>query len=144
MKLTEKQKAFADYYIECLNATEAYQKAYDCKRTTADTRGHKLLGNARIKQYIEERMSSKESERVASQDEVLNFLTSIMRGEVKEEFPLGTGMGAQELVLKDVSAKDRLKAAELLGKRYALFTEKTELTGEVGVRIVDDIQDDVE
>ena len=79
------------------------------------------------------------NEKIADVQEVLEYLTAVMRGEQKEQVALFTGEGMQKLVQKDVSAKDRLKAAELIGKRYGLFTEKMELQGSTTVCIVDDI-----
>ena len=78
-RLTEKQKAFADYYIESLNATESYKIAYNCSYNTARTNGARLLANANIKEYIDEVMSAKNESRIASQDEILQKLTDIAR-----------------------------------------------------------------
>lgn len=149
MKLTEKQKAFCDYYIESLNATESYKKAYRCnKQSTAEVNGSKLLSNAKVKNYIDERMKQLESNRIAKAEEVLAFLTSSLRGEIEEEVVStesdGEGGIRPTIVKKQISAKDRIKCAELLGKRYALFTEKVNLDGNVGVTIIDDIGDDIE
>ena len=84
-KLNKKQKAFADYYIESLNATESYVKAYECSYNTARTNGARLLANANIKRYIDEVMSAKDESRIASQDEILQILTDIARGVTEEE-----------------------------------------------------------
>lgn len=112
-KLTPKQKAFADYYIELGNATEAYIKAgYNKKGARANSA--RLIANDSIKQYIDERLSKIEDARIAKGEEVLQYLTKVMRGEEKDQFGL------------DASLQDRTKAAELLGKRYRLFTEKIE------------------
>ena len=87
--------------------------------------------DSELKKYIEERMAEKEKKLIASQDEVLKYLTSVMRGESQstELVVEGTGDGCSEArtILKEPSEKDRLKAAELLGKRYGLYTEKVEL-----------------
>ncbi|HJF35085.1 MAG TPA: terminase small subunit [Clostridium perfringens] len=144
MKLTIKQKAFADYYIELGNATEAYKRAYkSCKSdNVARTNSSRLLTNANIKQYIDEKMKEIESERIAKAEEVLAFLSASLRGEVLEEVVSTEsveGMIKPVILKKQLSAKDRIKAAELLGKRYALFTEKVDLEGNVGVTIIDDI-----
>jgi phage terminase small subunit len=143
VKLTENQKRFADYYIETGNASEAYLKAgYKVKSAdVAKVNASRLLTNANVKQYIDEMIASKDEDRIAKQDEVLEFLTKVLRGEIKVEIPLGEGMGAQTLVMKELAGKDRLKAAELLGKRYTLWTDKTQLEGTLGVQIVDDIND---
>lgn len=141
MKLTIKQKAFADYYIELGNATEAAIKAgYNEK--SARFVGSENLTKPNIKSYIEERMKQIESERIAKAEEVLAFLSSSLRGEVLEEVVSTEtidGMIKPVILKKQLSAKDRIKAAELLGKRYALFTEKVDLEGNVGVTIIDDI-----
>lgn len=140
MKLTEKQKRFADYYIELGNATEAARKAgYSSK--TAKSIGQENLTKPDIKTYIKERLNEKDAERIASQDEILEFLTAVMRGEKTEQIPVGIGEGAQELEDKDPYLKDRVKAAELLGKRHSMWTDKVDMVGNVGVRIVDDIGD---
>ena len=141
MKLNIKQKAFADYFIETGNAYQSAIKA-GYSKSYAQTHVYKLLENARIKSYIEERMKEIESERIAKAEEVLAFLSASLRGEVLEEV-ISTetvdGMIKPVILKKQLSAKDRIKAAELLGKRYALFTEKVDLEGNVGVTIIDDI-----
>lgn len=142
MSLSEQQKRFADYYIETGNATQSYLKAgYKAKGKSAEVNASRLLGNAKVKEYVDGLISKKDSERIAKQDEVLEFLTDVMRGKVKEEFPLGLGMGEQELVKKELDGKDRIKAAELLGKRYAMWTDKQQIDGAVGVQIIDDLGD---
>ena len=144
MKLTEKQKAFCDYYIESLNATESYKRAYKItKQSTAETNASRLLSNAKVKTYIDEKLKEIQSNRIAKAEEVLAFLSSSLRGEIDEEVVAsesdGEG-GIKPIILKkQLSAKDRIKAAELLGKRYALFTEKVDLEANVGVTIIDDI-----
>ncbi|MCP1147382.1 MULTISPECIES: terminase small subunit [Bacillus] len=140
MKLTEKQKRFADYYIELGNATEAARKAgYSSK--TAKSIGQENLTKPDIKSYIKERLNEKDAERIASQDEILEFLTAVMRGEKTEQIPVGLGEGAQQLEDKDPYLKDRVKAAELLGKRHAMWTDKQQLDGAVPVMIVNDLDD---
>lgn len=142
MKLTPKQKAFADYYIELGNATEAAIKAGYSKKTAKEV-GYENLTKPHIKNYIEERMKEIESDRIAKAEEVLAFLSSSLRGGVLEEVVAaesdGVGGVKPVIVKKQLSAKDRIKAAELLGKRYALFTEKVDLDGNLEVTIIDDI-----
>ena len=138
MKLTEKQKRFIDYYIETGNATEAARKA-GYKGKNLDVIGSQNL--VKLRTYIEERMKQKQSERIASQDEVLEFLTRVMRGQEIEEVVGFTESGPVK-EKKTPSTKDRVKAAELLGKRYALFTEKVNVNGNIGVVIIDDIKAD--
>lgn len=140
--LTEKQKRFADFYIETANATESYKKAgYSyTSENIAGVEGHKLLKHPKILPYIQEKVSAKDKARIASQDEVLEFLTSVMRGDITEKIPVLIGGGVQELMENKPAAQVRKSAAELLGKRYRLFTDNVNVSGEVGVRIVDDIK----
>lgn len=118
---TEKQKRFIDYYIETGNATEAARLA-GYKGNNLNRIGSENL--SKLDTLIQEKLAQKDAERIASQDEVLAYLSAVMRGELTEETPILCGEGCQELVEKDIGAKDRIKAAELLGKRYGLFTDK--------------------
>lgn len=139
MKLTEKQKRFADYYIETGNLTEAAVKAGYSKKT-ARVIGQENLLKPAIKGYIDKKLEAMQDERTASAKEVLEFLTKSMRGEIKEEVVVveGTGDGTSEArtVKKQIGLRDRIKSAELLGKRYRLFTDKVEVEGAVPVVIV--------
>lgn len=140
--MKEQQKRFADYYIESGNATDSYKRAgYKAKGKSIEVNASKLLRNPKVSEYIAKVMASKDKERIASQDEILTYLTMVMRGDMKEETLRGLGKGFQEIENIDVSAKDRIKAAELLGKRYALWTDKQQLEGNVGVTIVDDLDE---
>ena len=120
---------FADEYIINLNATQSYLIAYpEVTYNTARTEGSKLLAEPNIKNYIDEQMAKKQDERIMKQDEILMLLTAIARGEATEQTLKGEGQGYQILVDKDISAKDRLKALELLGKRYGTFAEKIDVS----------------
>ena len=125
-KLNEKQKAFADYYIESLNATESYKKAYNCSYNTARTNGARLLANANIKEYIDEVMSAKNESRIASQDEILQILTDIARGVTEEEVVQFSQLGEELRTTRKPTIKDRMRASELLGKRYRMWVDKVE------------------
>lgn len=126
-ELNEKQKAFCDHYIKTLNATEAAILAGYSKKT-ARSIGAENLTKPYIKDYIELQLAKMEEARIADATEVLQYLTGVMRGEIKDQFDL------------DASLQDRTKAAELLGKRYKLFIDKQEITGKVeGVTILNDI-----
>lgn len=128
-KLTLKQQRFADEYIISGNATESYLKAgyANQSRKSAEANARKLLANYSVKNYIDERLKKIESAKTASQQEVIEYLSSVMRGEQTEQILKGLGMGEQKIIDIDVSAKDRIKAAELLGKRYRMWTDKQEL-----------------
>ncbi|EGO8065816.1 terminase small subunit [Enterococcus faecalis] len=135
MRMTEKQKRFCDFYIETGNATQAAIKAGYSKKT-ANRIATENLSKLVIKQYIDERLAELKNERTADAQEVLEYLTAVMRGEYKEATLIGVGEGAQAVVDIDVGAKDRLKAAELLGKRHALFTDKVDLqTGDIVIKV---------
>ncbi|MDN4085955.1 terminase small subunit [Paenibacillus polymyxa] len=141
MKLNENQKRFADYYIETGNGVDAYRKAgYKAKSdATMRTNASKLLTNPNVRAYIDDKIAQKDDERVAKQDEILQFLTKVMRGEHTEQIPVGKGEGYFELEDKDTYVKDRVKAAELLGKRYAMWTDRQQVDAVMGVQIVDDV-----
>lgn len=129
---------FADEYIISLNATQAYRKAYpEASYDTAKTEGSRLLTKPNIKAYINEQMAKKQDERIMKQDEILMLLTAIARGEQTEQTLKGEGNGYQVLVDKDIGAKDRLKALELLGKRYGTFTEKIDVSVGKSEKLVD-------
>ncbi len=140
-KLTDKQRIFANEYLVDLNATRAYKKAYSsCKKDeTARVNGSKLLTNTNVKNYIDEQLKKIEDESIADAAEVMKYLTKVMRNEVTEEVVVvegeGEGCSSARVVKKDMSAKDRNKAAELLGKRYRLFTDKVEVEGDIPVVI---------
>ena len=136
--LTLKQQRFADEYIISGNATQAAMLAGYSKKT-ARSIGQENLTKPDIKKYIDERLEELESSKIAKQDEVLQYLTSIMRGLETEQTLRGMGEGMQAIDDIEVSAKDRIKAAELLGKRYAMWTEKQEVTGDIAVTFIDDI-----
>ncbi len=146
-ELTDKQMIFANEYLVDLNATRAYKKAYPKvkKDSVAAVNGNRLLRNAKVKNYIDEQLKKIEDESIADAVEVMKYLTAVMRNEIKEEVVVvegeGEGCSSARIVKKDISAKDRNKAAELLGKRYRLFTEKVEVEGVQQVQIVDDIDD---
>jgi len=141
VKLSLKQKAFSDYYIELGNATEAYIKAgYKVKsRSIAEVEGCKLLRNPKVAEYIAERLKQIEDSRIADAAEVLRYLTSVLRGESQSEIVViegdGDGYSSAKHVKKAPDEKERLKAAELIGKRYGIYTEKLNVTSAIPVVI---------
>ena len=138
MTMTDKQQIFADEYLKDLNGTRAYKVAYPNvkKDSSAATAAGRLLRNVEVKAYIDEQLEKMHDERSADAKEVIEFLTSIMRGEKTEQSLIGVGEGAQAVIDMDVGAKDRIKAAELLGKRHALFTDKVDLqTGDIVIKV---------
>ena len=146
-KLTAKQKRFCDEYLISLNATQAAIKAGYSKKT-AYSIGEQNLKKVEIKKYIEERMAEKDSKLIADQDEVLKYLTSVMRGESQSEVVVveggGNGYSEARPILKYPDEKERLRAAELLGKRYGLYTEKVEQAVDMELNISVDYGDNEE
>ena len=124
--LTLKQKQFADEYIRTGNA---YQSAINVgySEKYAKARSHKMLENVGINQYIDENLEIIQKESIAEADEIMRYLTRVLRGEEKEEILVYVGDGMQEIQTIQPSAKDRIKAAELLGKRYRMWTDKHEV-----------------
>lgn len=131
-KLSIKQKRFADEYIISGNA---YQSAIKAGYSKNYSKGNvvKLLENVSVKAYIDERLAEINNRKIADQQEVLEYLTSVMRGEVTEPLTVLDGDGYQRVIDAAPSVATRNKAAELLGKRYRIFTEKqeVEVTGQV-------------
>lgn len=146
-RLTEKQKRFADYYIETGNAAKAAEKAGYSKKT-ARFIGAENLTKPNISEYINARLEQLEDERIADAKEVLEYLTAVMRGETDEEVVVVENVGdytsEARIVEKQAGIRERNRAAELLGKRYSLFTDKLDLDANVGVTIVDDISSDAD
>ena len=130
MKLTPKQKAFCDYYIQTGNASEAARKAGYSKKTAKEI-GTENLSKPHLSAYISERMAEIDKARVADADEVIRFYTSVMRGEIKDQFGL------------DASLADRLKAGDSLMKRYAAAADKNKSTMEKLDNLLREFQDAV-
>lgn len=134
-KLSQKQKDFADEYIISGNAVQAAKKA-GYSKNYAKAQSHKLLENVGLKNYIDERLKKIESEKTASIKEVMEYLTSVMRGEQTEQVLKSAGDYRQEITDIDVSAKDRLKAADILNKIHQAREEKSATASE-SIIIVD-------
>lgn len=142
--MTEKQKKFADEYLIDLNATRAYRAAYPAvkKDTVAAQAGSRLLRNVNVKGYIDEQLEKIHNQKTADAQEVMEYLTSVMRGEsLAEEIVvegLGDGVSEARRMQKAPSEKDKLKAAELLGKRFGLYTDKIDMDADLDLRIMID------
>lgn len=136
--MTEKQKRFADEYIIDCNATQAAIKA-GYSRKTARSIGQENLTKPDIKNYIEEKLAEISSQKTASAQEVMEYLTSVMRGESESSVVVvegyGEGCSEAKIIEKPPDEKERLKAAELLGRHYAIFTDKVKTEGAIPVVI---------
>ena len=164
IKLTEKQKLFCDYYLIDLNATQAAIKAGYSKKT-ARFIGNENLTKPYIQEYIKKRMEEKENDLIASQDEVLKYLTRVMRREEMESAVVVTKTKTTKSIYNEdtkrydketieeenpevvefpTKVSDSNKAAELLGRRYGIFKDNVNLEGNVPIVIVDDMEEDDE
>lgn len=131
---TEKQKRFCEEYLIDLNATQAaIRSGYSQK--SAYTVGQKLTKKDEVKSYIAEMTERLRAENVAEAQEVMRYLTDVMRGKSRSSVLCLAGEGAQTVIEKPPDERERLKAAELLGKRYGLFTDKLQMDGNVPIVI---------
>lgn len=146
--MNAKQKRFCDEYLIDCNATQAAIRAGYSKKTAEKASGWinaksqdntSSKFNAEMKAYIDEQLERLHTEKTADAQEVLEYLTAVLRGESSSEIVVveGCGEGVSEArrVQKAPDEKDRLKAAELLGKRYRLFTDKLDVDGGISVVI---------
>lgn len=136
-KLTIKQKRFVDEYIISGNATDAAIKAGYSKKT-AKSIGAENLTKPDIVNALREKEREIQSKKIAKQEEVLEYLTSILRNEQTQQTLIGVGKGVQAITDIELSAADKIKAAELIGKRFGMWTDKVELESNSQVVIVDD------
>ena len=142
-KLTAKQQKFCDEYLIDCNAGRAYKAAYPSIKSdeTARANGSRLLTNANVKKYIDEQLEKIHTEKTADAAEVMEYLTSVMRGESSSEVVvvegIGEGCSRAKTMDKAPDERERLKAAELIGKRYGLFNKtEIDLTGNIEIEPV--------
>ena len=159
--MTEKQKRFCDEYLTDLNATQAAVRAGYSKKT-AYSIGEENLRKPEIKEYIEKRMAEKESQLIADQDEVMRYLTAVMRREKMESVvvtlntektsyvPDENGTMRKQTVKQEIpkiieipaQLRDANKAAELLGKAYGIYTDKVDVDADMDLNITIDYGED--
>lgn len=143
--MNEKQKNFAQEYIKDKNATQAAIRAGYSEKT-AYSIGQRLLKNVEIKNHINDLLDEVRKENILSAIEIEEFLSLAIKGSIDEEVIVvegeGDGVSSAKKIKKQIGLKDRIKAAELLGKRYMLFTDKVNVSGTVPVMIVG--EDDLE
>jgi len=132
--VTEKQKRFVDEYLIDLNATQAAVRAgYSAK--SAYSIGTENLKKPEIKRSIEEQLQQLHNSKTADAEEIIEYLTSVMRGESTAQIVVvegeGEGCSAARTMEKAPDEKERLRAAELLGKRFGIFTDKAEINANI-------------
>lgn len=139
--MTPRQEKFCVEYLIDLNATQAAIRA-GYREKTAYSMGQRLLKNVEIKSRIKKMRDDYYDKTIMSAKEVEYLLSKAGRGELKEEVVvvegLGDGVSAAQIIKKRLSAKDRIKALELMGKRHHLFEDQDSKTGAEEVQIIDD------
>lgn len=144
--MTDNQRKFCDEYIIDCNATRAYLVAYPHVKNehSARTLASRLLTKVDIKTYIDEQLEKISNDKIADAKEVMEYLTSVLRGESLSEIVVvegdGDGCSSARRMDKAPDERERLKAAELLGKRYGLFKDNVALEVEPVV-IVNDLKE---
>lgn len=140
--MTDKQKRFCDEYLIDCNATQAAIRAGYSPKTAKQT-GYENLAKPDLKAYIDEHLEQLHNEKTADAQEVMEYLTSVMRGEHTEQVLRLDGDGVQVVDSVQTPTRDKLKAAELIGKRYGMFKDAVDLGGAVPVVISggDDLED---
>ena len=139
--MTEKQKRFCDEYLIDLNGTRAYKAAYPSVKSddVARKAASRLLTNVDIRAYLDAELEKLHNAKTADVQEVMEYLTAVLRGESSASVVVveGVGDGCSEArtITKPPDEKERLKAAELLGKRFGMFTDKVNVSGNVPVVI---------
>lgn len=124
--MNERQRRFADEYIRLGNATQAARNA-GYSENYSMYRNEELLNNVKIKSHIDKRLDELKKESIAEQDEILQFLTSVIRGEATGKLKVGVGQGAEKIEDVEPSLQEKVRAAEQLGKRYGMWTDKQEM-----------------
>lgn len=141
VKLTAKQKRFCDEYLIDLNATRAAIRA-GYSELTARSQGQRLLTNVDIRSYIDERLQEQEKTLIASQEDVLKTLTRILTGDELGTALVGAGKGFQDVEQVPPTNTEKIRAAEILGKYYKLFTDRQEVEVKGAIQFIDDIEVD--
>ena len=141
--MTEKQRLFADEYLKDLNGTRAYKTIYTTIKNdnVAAVRANTLLKQKDISDYISKRLEEIHNENTADIQEVMEYLTSVMRAKSESYVMIMNGNGMQKVIQKPPDEKERLKAAELLGKRFGMFKDNVDVTSNGKTVIVDDIDE---
>jgi phage terminase small subunit len=126
--MKEQYKIFCDTYLQTFNASTSYAKAFPAaKEGTCMVNGCKLLKRQEIQEYLKERFKELGKENIAKIEEILEYYTKGVRGELKEEVVVtemvGDGLSETKIVMKQIAIKDRTRCAELLMKRLELVEE---------------------
>lgn len=142
--LNERQLRFAEYYIEKGNASEAYRLAgyKSDKESVVSATSSQLLANPKVRAYIDSRLSNVHADIIMGSDEVMQRLTAIARGKATGKTLRGVGQGEQVIVDIEPSIGEQHNALVQIGKRYGMWVDRQDINANVGVTIVDDVEDD--
>lgn len=144
-KLTPKQRRFCDEYLVDSNATKAAIRVGYAEKS-ASVQATRLMMLPQVKAYLDEQLELIHTQNIADTTEILEYLTSVLRGVNLSEVVViegeGDGCSTARRMEKAPDEKERLKAAELLGKRYGIFTDKLDVKGSIPIVICDDLQGD--
>ena len=128
--MTPRQEKFCIEYLIDLNATQAAIRAGYSKKT-AKSLGQRLLTYVDVKSRIKELQDKVFEDGMMSAAEALWRLSKAGRGELKEEVVVtegvGDGFSEAKIIKKQISARDQIKALELIGKRHDLFSSDTKI-----------------
>lgn len=137
-KMLDRHMRFCEEYLIDMNASRAYTAVYGGENNQSNgVKAHKLLKNAKIQEYIQQKLEEIKSEKIADITEIMEYLSGVMRGEHTEQTVTGNG----KLVNVAVRANDRIRCAELLGKRYGMFTDKMKVEGAIPIVINEDLEE---
>ena len=149
--MTAKEKRFGDEFLLDMNYTQAAIRAGYSESTAknacywvnqeADAKqvkaGRKSQYKPELAAYINEQLEQMHSKLTADAQEVVEYLSRVLRGQSRSHVLHFVGDGVQEIIEKPPDEKERLKAAELLGKRYGLFKEAVDLAVKVSEKLAD-------
>ena len=139
--LRAKQERFVCEYLKDLNATQAAIRAGYSEKSAAQI-GAENLRKPAIKEAIDAKLEELNNSAIADANETLEYLSRVLRGEEVDEVLRLSGSGEQSKTALRVAAKDRMRAAELLGKYYGLFVDRTAVTGDMDLSVSIDYGDD--
>lgn len=141
--MTAKQLRFCDEFIKLGNGSQAAINAGYSKKSAREIASENLT-KPNIKKYVRLKQEEIQDKTIADAIEIQQYLTSVIRGEIEEEVFQGVGGGEEIKTTKLPSISDRTRAAELMGRRYALFTDRIDADVDVGAIIIDDVPSDSE
>ena len=137
--LTVKQRKFCERYVVDHNGTQAYMEIYNVeKRKNATLSAYKLIKKEKIRKFIDMISSFSTDVAIADKDELMKYWTAVKRGQIEEDVVIPSPT-KPTVVKKKTSVANGIRASELLAKALGVFVEKTEVSTNATVNIIDDI-----